>query len=146
MRGTLEERFWPKVDKRALDECWLWNAAIDTMGYGVINGGGRGRKLYAHRVSYELAVGPIPSELEILHSCDVRPCVNPAHLSVGTRKDNVADARSKHRLRGRFSDATHCIHGHEFTIANTWTGKDGRRQCRTCSRLRMRARRSRLLR
>ena len=145
MRKTLAERFWTKVQVGTPDECWLWIAAIDTTGYGVINEGGRGRKLYAHRVSYDLNVGPIPEGLELLHACDVRACVNPAHLSVGTRADNLQDASAKGRLVGRYSGMTHCTRGHEFTPENTRLRRraGGGRSCRTCDRDRMRIRRAR---
>lgn len=139
-RRSVEDRFWPKVEKSA--GCWLWRAAIDTTGYGVMNAGGR--KAYAHRVSFELAHGPIPDGLEVLHSCDVRPCVNPDHLSVGTRTDNMQDAKAKGRESGGpYRGATHCVRGHAFTPENTRIRTDGkRRSCRSCNRDRMAAHRA----
>lgn len=139
MRTPLVDRFWPKVRKS--DGCWLWTGAIDTTGYGVINGGPN-RKLYAHRVSAEIAFGPAEPGRDTMHSCDVRACVNPDHLSYGTRRDNVRDAREKGKLRGRYSGMTECVHGHAFDSANTRIRPNGSRACRTCAREIMRRRRA----
>lgn len=105
-RLPIVDRFWSKVTAGEPDECWEWRGALDSTRYGVMSVPttvAHNTKTYAHRISYELHKGPIPAGLEILHSCDNRPCVNPWHLSVGTRKDNVQDARRKGRLRGRMS-------------------------------------------
>ena len=83
MRGSPEERFWPKVDKT--DGCWLWTAGVHH-GYGWFNVGGK--PVGAHRFSWELANGPIPKGKEIDHMCWVTRCVNPAHLRVVTRKQH----------------------------------------------------------
>src|SRR4051812_22074657 len=108
------ERFWSKVDKTG--ECWLWTAYRDAAGYGRFGLAGKVQK--AHRVSYELAVGPIPAGAHVLHSCDNPPCVNPDHLRVGSRIDNMRDKF----MRGRDYNAskTHCDHGHPFTADNTY--------------------------
>lgn len=99
-KRPLAARFWEKVDKRGLDECWPWLAGTDGRGYGTI---GPGREhvsdLKAHRVSYELNVGPIPAGMHVLHHCDNPPCVNPAHLWVGTDADNMHDMLAKGRGR-----------------------------------------------
>lgn len=80
-RRPLAERFWPKVRLGADDECWLWQASCFTNGYGHIGeGGGRGRTLLAHRVAYELLVGPIPEGTQLDHLCREKKCVNPRHL------------------------------------------------------------------
>ena len=92
---TLEERFWPKVDVRGADECWLWRANV-TAGYGQIRRSST-VSIQAHRASYEIAHGPIPDGLCVLHSCDNPLCVNPGHLSLGTLADNNADCRKKGR-------------------------------------------------
>jgi len=82
-----------KVDKLGPDECWLWKAATNGPGYGVIGRGGMGAgNEMAHRVSYMLAHGPIPPKAMVLHSCDVKQCVNPAHLRLGTARENAYDA------------------------------------------------------
>ena len=120
---TLEERFWNKVD--ADGPCWLWTASCQSAGYGqfVING----RPQVAHRVAWELLVGPIPPRMQLDHLCRVPRCVNPDHLRVVTMQANIA--ASPISALGK----THCKNGHRFDEANTLTGK-GRRQCRTCHR------------
>ncbi len=99
LRVAIQDRFWSKVNKHNGSGCWLWTAST-VKGYGqiasVVNG--KRRPVYAHRVSWEMAYGPITDGLSVLHKCDVPLCVNPDHLFLGTQPDNLADARSKGRL------------------------------------------------
>jgi len=108
MFGTLEERFWAKVDKDGpvpthapdLGPCWLWIAARDWKTYGLIGTtvGTIRRVARAHRVSYEIAHGvTLTPEQVVLHRCDNPPCVRPEHLQCGTTADNMADMRAKGR-------------------------------------------------
>lgn len=95
-------RFWAKVDKDngpiirdELGRCWIWTAGKFTDGYGTISI--NGKSLMAHRVSYAIHHGHIPSDFLICHACDNPPCVNPSHLWPGTNKDNGADCTAKGR-------------------------------------------------
>lgn len=87
--------------------CWLWTGAKIYDGYGIVNLGredGRQRTIYAHRIAYVLAHGPIPAGKPVavvMHSCDNPSCVNPAHLALGTQRENLMDASSKGRLANR---------------------------------------------
>lgn len=95
--------FWPKVRKQE-DGCWIWTGAVYSNGYGTVFGVGppprkKKRRTQAHRFAYQLLVGEIPSELLVLHKCDVRLCVNPEHLFLGTHKDNTQDCIRKGRFR-----------------------------------------------
>jgi hypothetical protein len=92
-------RFWSKVDVGMDVHCWPWKGARNPRGYGSI------RVLdvtYAsHRIAYELGNGPVPDGKCVCHHCDTPSCVNPAHLFLGTIKENVQDAMRKGRFHAR---------------------------------------------
>jgi len=108
-RGSLEYRFWLKVDKEGQDGCWLWTGCKTKGrhgGYGQI--GVSGKLLRAHRVSWELANGPLPPGVFLDHVCNNRSCVNPGHLRQASLADNNCN-RKMHRnnscgLKGVYFD------------------------------------------
>ena len=117
-----------RVDKKT--GCWLWGGAVSpgpasgNWAYGVITF--RGRLKMAHRVNYELLVGPIPDGRQLDHLCRNTLCVNPAHLEPVTPKLNINRGR-------RFeAEKTHCPEGHPLSGKNLYLKKDGWRECRTC--------------
>lgn len=122
----IASRFWPKVDKS--EECWEWTAT-KSGGYGMFLI--RGRLHRAHRIAYELAVGPIPEGLVLHHECENQACVNPAHLTPLTRSEHNARHPEVH---GWVTPQSHCKHGHEFTPENSYIRPNGTRRCRACHR------------
>lgn len=94
---TTEQRFWEKVNKT--DSCWLWTGAKRNKGYGAFVYAKDGEVIQgrAHRYSYEIHKGDIPTGMFVLHSCDNPACVNPAHLALGSNQDNVTDMMKKGR-------------------------------------------------
>ena len=94
---AIDARFWSKVDKRGVDECWLWKAGLDQDGYGQFSIGSFGTR--SHRYSFNLHHGSIPDGYCVCHSCDTPACCNPAHLWLGTVTDNNRDMFQKKRNR-----------------------------------------------
>lgn len=86
--------FWAKVDTSG--DCWLWTAAVDSAGYGRFRANAAGKLDGAHRISYTLCRGPIGDGLLVCHTCDVKLCVRPSHLFLGTDKTNAYDYYSKY--------------------------------------------------
>jgi hypothetical protein len=141
-RGSPEQRFWKYVARRSDDECWLWLASKRKAGYGHF-WDGKARD-GAHRFSWRLSTGrDVPPGMVVCHSCDNPSCVNPAHLWLGTPKQNRMDCQAKGRatIPPRFvgvdhwrSRNSHCRHGHPLTPDNVLTRSDGGRRCRQCDR------------
>ena len=97
--STLEARFEKHIFPCPMTGCWLWTGHLLTGGYGQISlFGRRGESMIAaHRASWMIHKGDIPLGMWVLHHCDVRCCVNPNHLFIGTRRDNVDDMLKKKR-------------------------------------------------
>lgn len=125
--GTLEERFWARVDKRG--ECWLWTGRKSEKGYGSFSDGDRSK--LAHRVSYELLVGPIPKELEVDHTCHTkdchkgndcphRACVRISHLELVPHIENIRRGNIGNYVRkpGSRPRKKQCINGHPYAGDN----------------------------
>ena len=122
-------RFWAKVRKTAT--CWIWTSAIIRSGYGTfwIDGGMQ----YAHRLSYEWTIGPIPPGLQLDHLCRVRECVNPSHLEPVTNRENILRGFGFAALNAR---KTHRPQRHPLSGDNLYVRIDQHgsrlRTCRVC--------------
>jgi len=86
-------------------DCIVWDRHINRSGYGSVWHNGKNQDV--HRVSYELHHGPIPEGMHVMHKCDNRPCINPVHLKLGTRHENMMDMFLKDRHRAPFGVAHH---------------------------------------
>jgi hypothetical protein len=133
MRASTIGRLWARVDRSAgFFECWPWTGTRSPKGYGFIWLDGTNRRV--HRVVYELAIGPIPDDMWVLHHCDNPPCCNPAHLWLGTNADNMRDMLAKGR-GAQMRPFPICRSGrHEMSGTNVIRSVyDGRRRCRACA-------------
>lgn len=124
------DKFLEKVEKT--DSCWKWKLSVKPNGYSqtFING----KRVYSHRLAYELFKGQIPDTFHIDHLCRNRSCVNPDHLEAVTPEENV-----RRGLPFRVPKKS-CIHGHLFSDDNVYIDPDGSRNCRTCKRIKNKVR------
>src|SRR5690625_5211179 len=99
------DRFWDQVDRRSDGECWPWLGSVDQGGYGVFSV--RRQATRAHRYAVVLAGRALLASEVVMHSCDNPPCVNPAHLHIGTQADNIADKMAKGRHRALVGVQSH---------------------------------------
>lgn len=136
-----ERLFWKKVNKNGPDYmgigcCWLWTAAKSS-GYGLYSipnriTGGKKRMECAHRLSFQMAYGEIPSGLTVNHNCETPLCVNPAHLRLMTPRENGAYSGNMGEMERM---KTHCANGHAYDRANTYFTAKGHRDCRMCGKI-----------
>lgn len=117
---------YSKERDAAAEKCIECKGSPDGNGYGRITV--NGRRMRAHRYAYEAAHGPIPKGMFVCHHCDNRFCMNPAHLFLGTPKDNSQDMVKK----GRSYKPTHCPSGHPYIEENVYWNFRKKRQCRIC--------------
>jgi hypothetical protein len=90
-------RFWKQAAGYG-DACWTWQGVVNAQGYGVIIVSAK--RWLAHRLCYSLVYGEIPDGMQVQHTCDLRPCVNPSHLKLGTPQDNMDDMKARGRGHG----------------------------------------------
>ena len=109
--------------------CWEWQKSRTPQGYGKFKFDG---EQLAHRISWLMHHGEFNRYLCVLHVCDNPPCVNPAHLFLGTWEDNNRDRADKKRNNHVNENKTHCKRGHEFNKTNTGIRKNGCRYCKRC--------------
>lgn len=140
--NPIPKREWP-LEARLQDVgwtvragCWEWNGDRDSCGYGMFTAAYLGFKdAKAHRVMYQLHVGPLPGGLFVRHKCDNPPCVNPAHLIIGTVLENARDMveRRRHAAHNR----TVCGKGHDLTLPGAVRRIGGWNRCVRCWRVSM---------
>jgi hypothetical protein len=143
--------FWSKVNKNgpipaynpSLGQCWLWMGALDRDGYGQLTTprtkDSPASSIRAHRLAYELTVGPFPAGLHSDHLCRTRNCVRPSHIEPVTPKENTLRGECPSSRNAR---KTHCKRGHPFDETNTsYTAERNERRCRACGREYMREKR-----
>ena len=128
MSIEVEERFWSKVE--ITDNCWNWRAGDNGHGYGLF---WYGKKYHvAHRFSLKLFNIEIPQGLEVDHLCRNRGCVNPNHMELVTRRENVIRGILPGMTRAMQLNKTHCPQGHPYDSVNTYIRPQAGRGCRTC--------------
>jgi HNH endonuclease len=130
MNGTLEERFWAKVEKT--ETCWLWTASKFSNGYGQFQTPAKNN--LAHRLSYELTVGPVPDGLQLDHLCRNVACVRPDHLEPVTCQVNITRGLVPIVSGEHNRVKTHCPDGHPYSGDNLHVNAAGSRVCLTCLR------------
>lgn len=107
------EEFSERWTPEPFSGCWLWTRSANNRGYGEVYPKGKGKTL-AHRYSWLIYRGEIPANMCVLHRCDTPACVNPAHLFLGSKTDNIRDAVAKGRHQGQ---------KRVFSHLNGWIGK-----------------------
>lgn len=139
LRPELIGHFWERVEKGEPDACWPWTGTMQNQRYGTLGRWVEGRKEHylAHRLAYEINVGPLRESMVIDHLCRNRRCANPGHLEQVTNTLNI--------IRGEWAPVLNrqkvtCPRGHAYDYVNPTNGHRG---CRTCTRDQQRAARVR---
>lgn len=133
--------FMARVSPDPVSGCWIWTGAICSSGYGEMGMGVRGCREYAHRLAYVLFRGPLGKNSHTHHLCGNHACANPGHLEqVGVAEHFRIHAPE--RLASK-PTPTHCPHGHEYTVKNTYRNKRGWMFCKACHLRSRRERRAR---
>ena len=128
MTDQVLESFWDKVKVDDVTQCWNWQGCLNS-GYGVVRI--NNVNMRAHRVAYEVNKVKIPEGLTLDHLCRNRKCVNPEHLEVVTRGENVLRGIGLTAINAK---KTHCSNGHELSGDNLYLEPSGGRACRLCRR------------
>jgi hypothetical protein len=126
---TWQDRFWDKVEKGP--GCWLWTGSTHR-GWGRFGMPGQRSPVNAHKISFELANGPRPTDLRIWRICRNPLCVKPRHMRLVTKQELGALVGGRGRNANR--EKTHCKKGHPFDAKNTYYNSKGGRACKTCQR------------
>jgi len=128
-KKNLMERFELHYIPEPMSGCWIWTDTNNGHGYGLITV--KGQRKMAHRVAWELYRGPISEGLQANHKCDVRFCVNPNHLYLGTQAENLEDCITRGRMR-KHAPPSRCPRGHEYTPENSYRTQNSGLRCRIC--------------
>lgn len=136
--AELPERFRRKLKVDAETGCWLWQGYIYPNGYGYTHkriAPGKFKASYAHRVVYEILVGPIEHTIDHVwaRGCRYKHCCNPAHLEDVPQRVNILRSTS---FAAKNAAKTHCVRGHEFSPDNVRITPQGRRDCLKCCAIR----------
>ncbi len=135
--SRLPDRIVDKIQPQP-DGCWLWTGELTRNGYGRerIEPRAGSRRVVAHRLVYELLVGPIPEGLQLDHLCRNRACVNPEHMEPVTGRINTLRSTGPSAIN---ASKTACVNGHALDERNTYVRPDGTgRHCKACARERNR--------
>lgn len=132
----IEDAFMAKVEKCEQSGCWHWLGALNGGGYGSFWTGEKDQM--AHRFSYGLFVGNIPSGMVVDHGCKKRHCVNPGHLEAITQSENVLRGIAPGLASERQASKTHCPAGHPYAGENLRINRRGNRTCKACTKARSR--------